>query len=383
MSAFKFYLMANPYGWPHKDQPIRMSGQRTDRYQAIVESLTDHAKIADRAGFEGIFLSEQHGNIEGVPEVSGNPILTNMFLAGITERIKVGQLANTLTVHNPLHLADQIAQLDQLTKGRVLTGFARGNTTRWADQYGQHIPMGATRSDKSEADERNFRCFQECWEIVKLAWTSESFTYDGEFWKFPIPNTPWPYPHTKEYGVGVDENDILTGVSIAPLPYQDPYPPVFAPMSGSSRTVHFWAREQGKILCMTDREGLVNFMLDVYVEEGEAAGRDVRRGDGPVLGGNFAISNDEKVAKQRGDVMIEWDHMIYGVEPYNLPHPTQFNGTPQQIIDQIGDLHDRFGTLDFSFILDFPAPHGADVSLEMLEQFGAEVLPAFGGTRDN
>jgi len=373
-----FFLIFNPYGWPHKDEPIPMSGQRTDRYQVAVESLVEHAKLADRCGFEGIFLSEQHGNVEGIPEVTGNPILTNMFIAGHTERIKVGQLANTLTVHNPLHIADQIAQLDQLTKGRVMAGFARGNTTRWADQYGQQIPMGATRSDKSENDERNFRCLKECWEIVKLAWTQESFSYEGEFWTFPIPDTPWPYPHTSTYGTGVNEEGIVTGVSIAPRPYQDPHPRIFSPMAGRAQTVRFWAQEGGSIMCLTDRESLVNGMLDIYVEEGEAAGRDVRRGEGLVLGGNFAISDRESVARERGAAMLEWDEMVYGVPPYKLPHPTQFNGTPQQIIDQIGAIHDKFGSEEFAFLVDFPAPHGAEVSLEMLEQFGNEVLPAFG-----
>ena len=41
-------------------------------------------------------------------------------------------------------------------------------------------------------------------------------------------------------------------------------------------------------------------------------------------------------------------------------------------------IHDKFGSEEFAFLVDFPAPHGAEVSLEMLEQFGNEVLPAFG-----
>jgi alkanesulfonate monooxygenase SsuD/methylene tetrahydromethanopterin reductase-like flavin-dependent oxidoreductase (luciferase family) len=368
----------NPYTWPHKDRPVRMSGQRTDLYQATVESIVAHAKVADRCGFEGIFNSEQHGNVEGIPEVTGNPILTSMFIAGETERVKVGQLSNALTVHNPLLIADQIAQLDQLTKGRVLAGFARGNTTRWADQYGQHISMGATLSDKSAHDERNFRCLQECWEIVKLAWTRESFSFEGEFWTFPVPGTKWPYPHTPTYGTGVDDDGIVTEVSIAPRPFQDPHPRVFAPMSGRAQTVRFWAREGASVVCLTDREDLVNAMLGYFAEEAEAAGRDYKRGQGMVLGGNFAIDSNESVARERGRAMLEWDAMVYGVPPYNLPNPMQINGTPQQIIDQVGAVHEKFGTEEFIILADFPAPHGADVSLEMLEQFGTEVLPAFG-----
>jgi alkanesulfonate monooxygenase SsuD/methylene tetrahydromethanopterin reductase-like flavin-dependent oxidoreductase (luciferase family) len=374
----KFFLMLNPYTWPHKDSNLSMAGRRTDLYQTMVEVAVEHAKIADRCGFEGLFMSEQHGNVEGIPEVTSNPILWDLFLAGHTERIKVGQLGNTLPVANPLLVADQIAHLDQLTRGRAMAGFSRGNTQRWADQYGQHIPMGATRSDKSPHDERNLRALMECWQIIKLAWTEDVFSFDGEFWKFPVEGTKWPYPPTKEFGVGVDEDDNLLGVSIAPGPYQQPHPRIFAPMSGRAATVRFWAREGATIMCLTPREDLVHGMLGVYADEAAAAGRATRRGEGIMVGGTYSIATDEATARRRADVMSEWDSRLYGVPPYNLPHPLGLNGTSEQIIDQIAGLHERFGVEEFLFIDEFPAPHGREVSTEMLEQLGTEVLPAFG-----
>jgi alkanesulfonate monooxygenase SsuD/methylene tetrahydromethanopterin reductase-like flavin-dependent oxidoreductase (luciferase family) len=377
--AFKFFLMFNPYAWEHKDKPVRLAGRRTDLYQSMLEQLLEHAKVADRCGFEGILFSEQHGNIEGIPEITSNPLLLDMLVACNTERIKVGQLGITLPIANPLLVADQIAQLDQLTKGRALAGFARGNTTRWADQYGQHIPMGATRSDKSEADERNLRALMEAWQIIKLAWTKTSFAFDGEFWKFPVPGTKWPYPHTKTWGEAVDDDDNLLGVSIAPGPYQNPHPRVFAPMSGRAATVRFWAREGATVMCLTPREELIEGMLSVYSEEAQAAGRDPQRGEGIITGGSLSIASDEATAKRRAAAMQEWDSMVYGVPPYKLPHPMALDGTPEQIIDQITGLHERHGLREFLLIDEFPAPHGREVSLEMLELFGTEVLPAFNG----
>ncbi|RBM17106.1 hypothetical protein DI005_22695 [Prauserella sp. PE36] len=375
----KFYLMFNPFSWERMDKPIKLGGRRTDRYQHMLEQLAAHAELADRAGFEGVFFSEQHGNIEGIPEVTANPVLLDLFVASRTERLKVGQLGMTLPVSNPLLVADQIAQLDQLTGGRALAGFSRGNTPRWADQYGQHIPMRATRSDKSEADERNLRALQECWQIIKLAWTQDVFSFDGEFWKFPVPGTKWPYPHTKTWGAGVDEDDNLLGVSIAPGPYQTPHPRVFAPMSGRSATVRFWAREGATIMCLTPREDLVKGMLEVYADEAHQAGRTPRRGEGIIAGGTLSIAADEATARKRADVMSEWDSLVYSVPPYNLPHPMAFNGTPAQIVDQIGRLHSELGVSEFILTDYFPAPHGSEVSLEMLQLFAEEVLPAFQG----
>jgi alkanesulfonate monooxygenase SsuD/methylene tetrahydromethanopterin reductase-like flavin-dependent oxidoreductase (luciferase family) len=372
----KFYLMFNPYTWETMEEPVRLGGQRTDLYQGMLEELLAHAQIADRCGFEGIFFSEQHGNIEGIPEVTANPMLLDLFVAANTERIKVGTLGVTLPVANPLLVADQIAQLDQLTKGRMLAGFARGNTTRWADQYGQHIPMGATRSDKSEADERNLRALMEAWEIIKLAWTETTFSFDGEFWKFPVPGTKWLYPHTREWGAGVDDDQNLLGVSIAPRPYQDPHPRIFAPMSGRSATVQYWAREGASIMCLTPREDLIQGMLDVYAQEVEKSGRTPRRGEGIVVGGTFSIASDAATVKARAEKMEAWDSMVYGVPPYNLPHPMALNGTPAEIIEMIGGLHERLGVEEFIFIDEFPAPHGREVAREMLETLGTEVLPA-------
>lgn len=377
MADLKFYLLFNNYGWEDKDHPVKLAGRRTDLYQRGLDIIRDHALLAERTGFEGIFFTEQHANIEGIPEVTANPLLLSLFVAGQTSRIKVGSLGMTLPTANPLYVADQIAQLDQLTKGRVLAGFARGNTTRWADQYGQHIPMGSTRSDKSEADERNLRALKEAWQIVKLAWTQDAFSYDGEFWKFPVAGTKWTYPHTREWGAGVDNDGNLTGVSIAPGPYQRPHPRVFAPMSARSDTVRFWAREGASIMCLTPREDLVAGMLEVYADESRKVGRSPARGEGIIVGGTFSIARDEATALKRAKSMEEWDTFVYNVPPYNLPHPLALNGTPAQITDQIAGIHERLGVTEFLLIDEFPAPHGREVAYEMLELFGTEVLPAF------
>jgi alkanesulfonate monooxygenase SsuD/methylene tetrahydromethanopterin reductase-like flavin-dependent oxidoreductase (luciferase family) len=75
--------------------------------------------------------------------------------------------------------------------------------------------------------------------------------------------------------------------------------------------------------------------------------------------------------------MDQWDSMVYGVAPYELPHPMALNGTPAQVVDQIGEVHERHGVSEFLIIDEFPAPHGGEVATEMLELFGTEVMPHF------
>jgi alkanesulfonate monooxygenase SsuD/methylene tetrahydromethanopterin reductase-like flavin-dependent oxidoreductase (luciferase family) len=379
----KFYIMANPFCWSHKDKPLRLGATSTDAYQAMLEGLSAQAKAADALGFEGIFFSEQHGNLEGVPEVTNNPIFLDWFVASQTERLKVGQLGCVLPVSNPLLVAEEIAQLDQMSKGRVLAGFSRGNTVRWVEQFGQLNQMKSATSDKSEADERNLRAFIEAWHIIKLAWTTDSFSYDGEFWKYPVDGSKWPYPTTKEWGVGVDDDDNLTEVGVVPRPFQKPYPRVFSPITSRAAMVKLWAGEGNSVVSFAGNDEFNGGMLGLYAENAEAAGRKTERGEGLVLGGSLAIGEDEGTAKQRAGEFAEWYDAHYNVTPYKLPHGRSWGGTPQQIIEQIGSIHEELGVEEFMILSNIGAPHGFGPAQEMLELFGSEVIPALAsvGTR--
>jgi alkanesulfonate monooxygenase SsuD/methylene tetrahydromethanopterin reductase-like flavin-dependent oxidoreductase (luciferase family) len=371
----KFYVMANPFCWSHKDEPRRLAATSTDAYQAMLEGLADHARVADELGFEGMFFSEQHGNIEGVPEVTNNPVFLDWFVASQTKRLKVGQLGCVLPVSNPLLVAEEIAQLDQMSKGRVLAGFSRGNTVRWVEQFGQLNGMKSATSDKSEADERNLRAFIEAWHIIKLAWTEDTFSFDGEFWSYPVEGK-WPYPATKQWGAGVDDDDNLTGVGIAPRPFQKPYPRVFSPITSRAAMVKLWAGEGNSVVSFAGNDEFNGGMLGLYAQQAEAAGRTTERGEGLVLGGSLAIAEDEATAKQRAGEFAEWYDLYYNCPPYSLPHGRSWGGTPQQIIDQIGGIHEQLGVEEFMVLSNIGAPHGYGPGLEMLELFGSEVIPA-------
>ena len=53
-------------------------------------------------------------------------ILTLGYIAGITERIKLGTSVIVLPMRNPILLAKQIATLDALSDGRVILGLGVG-----------------------------------------------------------------------------------------------------------------------------------------------------------------------------------------------------------------------------------------------------------------
>src|SRR4051812_41779251 len=134
----KFFLNAQPFGARRAEfeAGARMAGADPKRFAHTLDLTIETARCADEGGFEGICFSEQHANVEGLPEITTNPILFNAALAAQTKRLKVGQLGLTLSAHHPLRLAEDLAMLDHMTQGRMFCGFTRGNATRWVNTLG-------------------------------------------------------------------------------------------------------------------------------------------------------------------------------------------------------------------------------------------------------
>ena len=115
----KFHLFMLPTIGRRHELEQGMAGLRDDLYQRMLNEL----------GYYGMGFTEHHFHVEGL-ELSTNPIMLDAFVAMRTQNLKVGQLALVLPTHHPLRVAEDIAMLDQMTKGRVYVGFARGYQSR-------------------------------------------------------------------------------------------------------------------------------------------------------------------------------------------------------------------------------------------------------------
>ena len=80
--------------------------------------------LAEECGVDGIMLNEHH-NAPFCMQAR-----TNMFgaiLAAVTKRVKIVFLGNPLPLSdNPVQLAEELAMIDMISKGRVVSGFVRG-----------------------------------------------------------------------------------------------------------------------------------------------------------------------------------------------------------------------------------------------------------------
>jgi alkanesulfonate monooxygenase SsuD/methylene tetrahydromethanopterin reductase-like flavin-dependent oxidoreductase (luciferase family) len=358
-----------------KTGELRLSGSDPMRHRQCLERLREHAIAADQGGFEGICFSEQHANIEGVTEVSTNPLLLDTFLACNTERLKVGQLGLVLTANHPLRVAEDIATIDQISKGRAFCGFARGNSTRWVNVFSQHFGTEATYSDKGAADEQNLRAVKEAWEIIRKAWTQDTFSHEGEFWTVPARDTQWGFPPTLTLGQGMDEDGTLREVGLVPRLYQKTLPRMFAPLAFRMTTASFWVEQGATAVCFAPDD---DFMRTASRVLGEAAERGSlpRRGR-PLAPGVFLMlgKTREEAAKLRED--YEWlFKTAYSVAPFKVPMGRMLFGTPDDACRQIDEMQKLF-PFDEMFVWHNQGLHDEALEKEQMSLFIEKIIPRY------
>jgi len=116
-------------------------------------------------------------------------ILTLGYIAGITERIKLGTSVIVLPMRNPILLAKQIATLDALSDGRVILGLGVGwNEPEFKLLSANFKKRGLLMTEYIKA--------------IKTLWTQENPVFNGQFIHF---------------------ND----VNFSPKPIQKPHPPIW------------------------------------------------------------------------------------------------------------------------------------------------------------
>ena len=154
--------------------PVGNGGESAAFDQALAEVVA-----AEQYGLDAVWLAELHGAPER--SVLSSPMMLASAIGACTSHIKIGIAVQVLPLSHPLRLAEEAATVDQISHGRLIYGIGRSGVVRTYEDYG--ISYGESR-------ER----FAETLEILKLAWTQPSFSYEGKYHSFKdISATPKPY----------------------------------------------------------------------------------------------------------------------------------------------------------------------------------------------
>lgn len=159
--------------------PVIHGGYPADDRAGLLRRI---ARIADEGGFEHLFVEdhvrlpeEEIGASEGIPG-RDEPLeawTTLAFLAGITERVRLGTEVTPLTLRHPPLLAKTVATLDVLSGGRVTLGAGAGWHRREYEMQGLAFEKRGERWAKT----------REAIEVVQALWREERVTHRGRFYR--------------------------------------------------------------------------------------------------------------------------------------------------------------------------------------------------------
>jgi alkanesulfonate monooxygenase SsuD/methylene tetrahydromethanopterin reductase-like flavin-dependent oxidoreductase (luciferase family) len=201
----------------------------------LYNTYLDEAVYAEEMGFDGIMLNEHHGTpftLGAVMDVEA------AILARITKRVKLVLLGNPLPVADPLRLAEELAEIDMISGGRLVPGWVRGS--------------GSESLFNNANPAFNRELFNEAHDFVIKTWTTPGpFRYEGKHYHYRFVN-PWV------------------------LPLQKPHPPIWIPGVASPETVVWCAQHRYPYVALATflepTIEMLNLYADVAAQEGYQAG---------------------------------------------------------------------------------------------------------------
>lgn len=302
---------------PARDETDRAArrplGRDATLYHEVVHEMTDIVKAADELGAWAVSTIEHHMHSEGY-EVSPNPGVLNAYWASQVNNARVGTIGYVVGTRDPIRVAEEMAIVDHLTRGKYFAGFARGYQNRWTSIMGQYTDTQATVSDGSEDDKHNREIFEERVDQILACWTQETVSFDGKFYKAPYPydtgvtNFPANDVARRMGAEGeIDESGAVRRVSVVPAPYQKPHPPVFTAVSASMESIEFCS-ERGIVPVYFSSLAGVTDMAKHYVAHGREHGRDYAFGERQCIVRWPHFAKDEQDARR---VLAEQDEEFY------------------------------------------------------------------------
>ncbi|MGD9998784.1 MAG: LLM class flavin-dependent oxidoreductase [Acidimicrobiia bacterium] len=223
------------------------------------ERLTEY-RLAEEVGFDAIMTNEHH-NGPYCMQTRCNIVTT--AIAMHTERVRLLQLGNPLPLwDNPVLLAEEIALIDLLSKGRLISGIVRGGGQ---EQIAINVNPAYNRDR-----------FREAHDLMIKAWTVPGpWRWEGEHFDVRVVN-PWA------------------------LPLQKPHPRIYVPGVSSKETILFAAEHGYPYVCLSTTVDQTKAIWKLYDEEAERRGYEA----GPQHRGYLMrchVQRDEDHAKKNAE----------------------------------------------------------------------------------
>jgi probable F420-dependent oxidoreductase len=319
------------------------------------DDISEAAQRAEELGFDSVQVGEHHG----LPQMRfPAPLNFLSALAARTERIRLGTSIHLSAMNNPVRVAEEAAQVDVISNGRLLLGLGLGYWPSDFNHFG--VPFNHRVS-----------LFEEGIEVIRRAWTQRPFSFEGRRYRF---------------------ND----VSVYPVPVQQPHPEIglagwtMAGVKRAARLGDAWITDP-----IQNRDGLMA-MAACYQEHRDAVGGRPH----VVLMREIMIAKSRKAALEEygqgilatyrsywrnGAFNTDWDpwaRSLGSADDMTVEDAIRDRvvaGTPDDCIAQIREWTAAIGADYVQLII----PGHRDTqgtNVEALELIGREVLPGLAAT---
>jgi F420-dependent oxidoreductase-like protein len=285
------------------------------------------ALAAEELGFDAFFRSDHYlkmGAVSGLP----GPTDAWVTLAGLaveTTRIRLGTLMTAATFRLPGPLAIAVAQVDQMSGGRVELGIGTGWYEAEHTAYGIPFPPLGERFDR----------FAEQLEIITGLWTAESaYSFSGVHYQ-------------------------LAESPALPKPAQRPRPPVILGGHGAKRTPALAARYADEFNAAFSSAADSSVMFGRVRTACEEAGRSAE---------SMTFSVAQVVCCGKDEASVRQRAAAIGREPGDL-RENGLAGTPGEVAEKIASFAEAGAGCVYLQVLDLS-------DLDHLELIAAEVAPA-------
>ncbi|HEX6700994.1 MAG TPA: TIGR03619 family F420-dependent LLM class oxidoreductase [Gaiellaceae bacterium] len=162
------------------------------------------AELAEELGFDSVFATEHiivgPDGVDPYGRVYA-PLVTLGWIAGFTSRVALGTSIVLAPLHHPMHLAKEVATLQELSRGRVILGVGMGWHQDEYDFLGVPFDGRGRRGD-------------EAIRVMRAIWSGER-DYEGPIWSFhDATSEPLPNPQPEIWVGGSSDRAIRRALEI-------------------------------------------------------------------------------------------------------------------------------------------------------------------------
>jgi F420-dependent oxidoreductase-like protein len=273
-------------------------------------TLHDIAQAADEAGFTSLWVMDHYFQIEpGIGQAS-DPMLEAYtalsFMAGATQRIRLGAMVTGVIYRQPAFLVKQVSTLDVLSGGRANLGIGAAWYEREAVGLGFPYPPTAERFERLE----------ETLQIANHLWSGNPTPYEGKHYRLPEPIN-------------------------SPQPLSQPHPPILVGGGGEKKTLRLVA--QYADACNLFAFGGIDQLrhkLDVLKGHCDAVGRDYDAIERTALGmvrlGPGGMAPSELIDLCRGLAGVGIQQFIFSVPTVHEITPLETIG--REVMEAVAEL---------------------------------------------